>query len=167
MARKVFYSFHFQEDCWRTGQVRNIGTIEGNKPIRDNDWEEVKRKGDNVIKNWIDNQLYGTSCVVVLIGNQTANRKWVKYEIQRAWEMGKGVLGIYIHKLLDQDGKDSVIGLNPFRELWVETKGGRKNLEDFVHVYYPLGNNSKEVYREIEENLAKWVEGAIIMRALY
>ncbi len=35
MARRVFYSFHYVPDCWRTSQVRNIGAIEGNKPASD------------------------------------------------------------------------------------------------------------------------------------
>lgn len=39
--------------------------------------------------------------MVVLIGEDTAKRKWVKYEIKKAWNEGKGVLGIYIHNLKD------------------------------------------------------------------
>lgn len=34
MARKVFFSFHYQPDNWRVSQVRNIGVIEGNQPGR-------------------------------------------------------------------------------------------------------------------------------------
>ena len=30
--------------------VRNIGTIEGNRPATDNDWETVKNGGDAAIK---------------------------------------------------------------------------------------------------------------------
>ena len=30
MARRVFYSFHYQPDNWRAAMVRNIGSIEGN-----------------------------------------------------------------------------------------------------------------------------------------
>ena len=52
--RQVFYSFHFKNDSWRAGQVRNIGVVEGNTPVSSNDWEEVKRKGDDSIKRWID-----------------------------------------------------------------------------------------------------------------
>ena len=44
--RQVFYSFHFKNDSWRAGQVRNIGVVEGNTPVSSNDWEEVKRKGN-------------------------------------------------------------------------------------------------------------------------
>ena len=55
--RQVFYSFHFKNDSWRAGQVRNIGVVEGNMPVSSNDWEEVKRKGDDSIKRWIDTHM--------------------------------------------------------------------------------------------------------------
>lgn len=53
MARKVFYSFHYQKDGWRASKVRNIGIVEGNAPASDNKWEEVKRSGDAAIRRWI------------------------------------------------------------------------------------------------------------------
>ncbi|WP_252718472.1 TIR domain-containing protein, partial [Acinetobacter lwoffii] len=97
MKRQVFYSFHYDNDVMRVQQIRNIGALEGNTPVSANDWETLKRNGDTAIKNWIDNQLKYKNCLIVLIGSQTANRPWVKYEIQRAWELGKAVLGIHIH----------------------------------------------------------------------
>jgi hypothetical protein len=93
MGRRVFYSFHYKPDNWRASQVRNIGVIEGNKPVSDNDWEKVKKGGDKAIQNWIDDQLKGRSCTIVLIGEKTAGRKWIKYEIEKSWNSGKGVLG--------------------------------------------------------------------------
>ena len=59
MARKVFYSFHYQADGWRASKVRNIGVVEGNAPATDNKWEEVKRGGDvassaGSTSNWRD-----------------------------------------------------------------------------------------------------------------
>ena len=53
MARRAFYSFHYAPDAWRASTVRNIGAIEGNRPATDNDWEAVKRGGDDAIKRWI------------------------------------------------------------------------------------------------------------------
>ena len=53
--------------------------------------------------------------MIVLIGSQTANRKWVNYEIGKAWDDKKGLLGIYIHRLLNQDSTVSTQkGKNPF-----------------------------------------------------
>ena len=45
MARRCFYSFHYDVDAWRASQVRNMGVIEGNAPVSDNDWESVKKGG--------------------------------------------------------------------------------------------------------------------------
>ena len=59
MARRVFYSFHFANDFWRTQQVRNMNILEGQALCSPNDWEEVKRKGNASIEKWIDDQLYG------------------------------------------------------------------------------------------------------------
>src|SRR5947209_3168863 len=103
MARKVFFSFHYKPDNWRASQVRNMGLVEGNVPVSDNDWETVTRGGDNAIKKWIDDQLKGRSCAVVLVGANTAGRKWINYEITESWNSGKGLLGIHIHNLRDND----------------------------------------------------------------
>lgn len=73
--RQVFCSFHYKPDCWRASQVRNIGAIEGNKPAPDNDWETITRSGDDAIKNWIKEQMKYRSCTIVLVGENTADRK--------------------------------------------------------------------------------------------
>jgi len=70
--RRVFYSFHYKADAWRAAQVRNMGVVEGNEPVSDNDWEQITRGGDATIERWIDKQMEGRSCVVVLIGSWTA-----------------------------------------------------------------------------------------------
>jgi hypothetical protein len=85
--RQVFYSFHYAKDAWRASQVRNIGVVDGNQPVSDNDWETITSKGESAIKNWIDGQLDMRSCVVVLVGTETSTRKWIEYEIKKAWEM--------------------------------------------------------------------------------
>lgn len=56
MARRVFFSFHFAKDAWRAAQVRNMGVVEGNKPLSDNEWEKVKKGGEQAIKKWINEQ---------------------------------------------------------------------------------------------------------------
>ena len=85
MARRVFYSFHYKPDHWRASQVRNAGVVEGNQPVSDNAWETVTKGGAKAIQAWIDDQLHGRSCTVVLIGSATAGRKWIKYEIEKSW----------------------------------------------------------------------------------
>jgi hypothetical protein len=161
MARKVFYSFHYIPDNWRAAQVRNMGVVEGNQPVSDNDWESVKRGGDSVIKSWIDGQMEGRSCAVVLIGSRTAGRKWINYEIEKAWNDGKGVVGIYVHNLKDRDKKQSIKGLNPFDELKLSNG---KILSAVVQTYDPPSSDSQQVYGYIDRNLEALVEKAVKIR---
>lgn len=165
MARKVFYSFHYLPDGWRASQVRNIGTVEGNKPASDNDWETVKKGGDSAIQKWIDDQLDGRSCTVVLIGSDTAGRKWINYEIEKSWNNKKGLLGIYIHNLKDSAGEKSTKGSNPFEGY---TVGEDKSLlSSIVKTYNPPFTDSKDVYNHISDNLSDWIETAINIRQKY
>ena len=85
MARNAFYSFHYKPDNARASQIRNMGVVDGNKPAADNDWETITRGGDEAIERWIIDQLKGRSCAIVLIGQNTAGRKWINYEISTAW----------------------------------------------------------------------------------
>jgi hypothetical protein len=50
--------------------------------------------GDAAIENWIAHQMKGRSCTVVLVGANTANRKWINHEIVQSWDKGMGVVGI-------------------------------------------------------------------------
>lgn len=162
--RQVFYSFHYKPDNWRVSQIRNIGQIEGNKPASDNKWEEVKKKGDKAIRNWIDENLKYRSCTIVLVGENTAKRKWIDYEIEKSWNDGKGVLGIYIHNLKDSNGKKANKGANPFEHFTF--KDGKK-LSSVVKCYNPPYTSSKDVYNYIKENLEDWIEEAIKIREQY
>jgi len=163
MARRVFYSFHYVPDNWRASQVRNIGAIEGNQPAKDNDWETVTKGGDKAIEKWIADQMNGRSCVVVLIGAATANRKWINHEIVKGWDAGKGVLGIHIHNLKNSEGKTSAKGANPFDNINYGLTG--KKLSTIVRAYEPSGTTSSEVYDHIKNNLEKWIEAAIDIRS--
>jgi hypothetical protein len=119
MARHTFFSFHYERDVWRAGQVRNSWVTQDRVAAGFFDaaaWEEVKKKGDAAIKAWIDKQLNGTSVTVVLIGAETAARDYVKYEITQSWAKGNGLLGVYIHNLKDSSQKTDFKGSNPFSQ---------------------------------------------------
>ncbi len=165
MTRRVFYSFHYKPDSWRAATVRNIGTIEGNSPASDNDWETVKRGGDTAIKRWIAGQMNYRSCTVVLVGSNTANRKWINYEIVKSWNDGMGVVGIYIHGLEDMNGKTSNKGHNPFS--FITHNDSNRHLSSIVKCYDPAGRNSRERYAWISRHLANAIEEAIRIRNHY
>lgn len=116
MARRVFFSFHYQRDIWRVNQIRNIGEIVGTAAAGFHDaslWEEAKKKGDAVIKAMIDDALNQTSVTVVCIGAATAGRKYIDYEIARSIARGNGLVGIQINELKDQFGRTDPVGATP------------------------------------------------------
>ena len=106
MARNVFFSFKYL-DVSRAMVVRNSWVTQGKEAsgfIDSADFEKVKRKGDQAIKNWIDSQLKGTSVTVVLVGEKTCSSRWVKYEIEQSIERGNGLIGVDISKIKDLKG---------------------------------------------------------------
>jgi hypothetical protein len=93
-------------------------------------------------------------------GSETAGRKWVKYEIKKGWDDDKGVVGIYIHKLKNLDGKQATKGASPFDDFTI----GGKSMASIVKAHNPAGATSKEAYATVKDNIADWVEEAIEIR---
>ena len=157
--RQVFFSFHYTNDNWRAGQIRNMGKVDRSSTFSDNDWEEVKEKTDNKIKEWIDKQLNLRSCLVVLIGQKTANRKWINYEIKRAYELNKGIVGIYIHKLENSSGIQDKKGNNPFD--YIPLNKNDEKLSKYVKCFDSTYSSSKCVYNDIKNNIENLIEDCI------
>jgi hypothetical protein len=59
------------------------------------------------IQRMILKHLKDTTVTVVLIGSETANRPWVKYEVEESLARKNGLLGIYIHHLKNQNQSTS------------------------------------------------------------
>ena len=165
MARRVFFSFHYQDDIWRVSQIRNSRVTkdwEANTFMDAASWESVRRKGDAAVKSWIDRQLDGTGVTVVLIGSQTADRRYVQYEIEQSHKRGNGLLGIYIHRMKNQHGETSSRGRNPLGNITVEVEDTflgislgkeRKRLSDIYPTYDWVGDDGYQ-------NIGQWIEDA-------
>jgi len=163
--RQVFFSFEYNKDNWRAGQVRNMGKVDNSSTFSDNDWEEVKFKSDTKIKEWIDSQMAKRSCLVVLIGTTTSGRKWINYEIQKAYELRKGIVGIYIHGLKDIDGNQTTKGSNPFYQIYIGEEN--KRLSNYVTCFDSSYKSSTYVYDDIKENIEQLIEDAIKAAGTY
>lgn len=162
--RQVFFSFHYSRDVWRASQIRNLRKVDGSSTFSDNDWEEVRYKTDSKIKEWIDSQMAMRSCVVVLVGAETSTRKWVKYEIEKAMQLRKGIVGIRINNLKDSSGCQDREGNNPFYSIF--TSSGQR-LSNYVTLFEPTYRSSQYVYEEINDNLERLIEEAIDNRFRY
>jgi len=156
----AFYSYHYALDAARASTVRRAIALEADEPLTPNQWEELGWGGDTPVTKWVADRLRGKDCLIVLIGQNTAARKWVNYEIKLAWESGRGVLGINIDKILDNRGKPGKPGRNPFDAF---AYGGVR-LSEVVKVYEPLGENPQENLQYIANNAHTWAANAVAAR---
>ncbi len=165
MARRVFFSFHHQRDSWRVGQVRNSWLLQKgttNTFLDAAAWESVRRKGEAVVRAWIDRELVGTGVTVVLIGTETASRPYVRYEIEQSYKLGKGLLGIYVNRVRDRSGRISRKGRNPLHGFsgmgdhpWLGLFGvkSKQKLSDIFQTFDWVRDNGRE-------NMPEWIEEA-------
>lgn len=142
MARRVFFSFHYQRDIWRVNQIRNIPNVTGCAAAGFQDasiWEEAKKKGDATIKALINKGLENTSVTLVCVGSKTAGRTYINYEIDQSIARGNGIVAVRIHHLKDKDGNTDPEGAIPSKI----AAGGYKAYKYVDH-----------------ESLGKWIEEA-------
>jgi len=102
MARRVFFSFEYENDVQRAMVVRKSAITQGKEASGFIDaaaFETLKKQGDSAIKTWISDQLQRTTVTVVLVGLYTCSSRWVKYEIEQSEKRGNGLLGIDISKI--------------------------------------------------------------------
>jgi len=159
MARRTFFSFHYRPDCWRAAQIRN-SWVTKDKDNRQSagffdsaEWEEVKRKQDSEIEKWIDRQLDGTSVTAVLVGSNTAHRKWIDYEIRSSYNRGNGLLAIYVHNQKNSQGQISSQGINPFSYWSITQNGSKRYFTEMFQSYDWVANDGYN-------NIADWIESA-------
>src|SRR6266705_4824930 len=160
MARKIFFSFHYERDAWRAGQVRNsnvVATEDQYGFVDAADWESIKKKGDAAMQAWIDDQLQNTSVTVVLIGAETADRDWVQHEILKSWNRGNGIVGIRIHNIKDQDKHTDTASQNPYDEFKLPD---RKLLSSVCKTYDWVTDDGRK-------NMGTWADEAADIRAEY
>jgi hypothetical protein len=154
MARKVYFSFHYERDVVRVSRVRNSNVVSSNyQPsafLDHADWESIQKGGDVEIKKWIDNQLNGSTVTCVLIGRFTDTRKWVHYEIQQSILRKNALLSVFIHNMQDFNGNTDGPGFNPMRNY----KIGNSDLELIAPAYdWDLNDGYK--------NFGLWIDEAV------
>lgn len=147
MAKKVFFSFHYQDVIdFRVNVVRNHWLT---KPDRlsagffdSSIWEDAKKTSNLALKRLINNGLTNTSNTCVLVGTDTYNRRWVSYEIMKSFEKGNHIFCVHINSIKGKDGKTKVKGSNPlyFLGYSFSSDGKKLNLHDYVNnqwITYP------------------------------
>lgn len=128
LARRVFFSFHFQRDIFRVNTVRNSDVtkkgIEQSGYWDHSLWEETKKKGDAALQKLINDGLTNTSVTVALAGTETSQRKWVRYELVKSFERGNGLMTVYINQVKDISAKLDTRGVDPLAHLYFTIASG-------------------------------------------
>jgi hypothetical protein len=133
MAKRVFFSFHYQDIAdFRGNVVRNHWRL---KPDRESAgyfdasvWEKVKKESDVAVKKLINGAIVNTTNTCVLIGTDTYLRRWVRYEIIKSLASGNHIFGVHINKIKGRDGLTKPYGNNPFDYLGYQYSGDGKKL---------------------------------------
>lgn len=132
MAKRVFFSFHYQDVIdFRANVVRKHWITKPNRSAAGffdaSLWEQAKRTSDLALKRLINSGLHGTSSTCVLIGTSTYLRPWVRYELMRSFKKGNLICGVHINSIRGRDGKTKKLGKNPLEYLGVQfSDSGKK-----------------------------------------
>lgn len=124
MAKRVFFSFHYQDVIdFRANVVRNHWMT---KPDRETAgffdasiWESARKQGDIALKRLINGGLNNTSNTCILIGSHTYARPWVRYEILKSFKKGNHIFGVHINSIKGKDSNIKSAGSNPLLHVGV------------------------------------------------
>jgi len=161
MAKSVFYSFHYEQDVHRVQLIRNINALAGQPLLNPQEWEQVRRRGNQAIKDWIHDEMAYKKAAIVLIGRYTATRPWVIYEIEKAWADKRPMLGIRIHGLSSLGSVD-IAGSDPF---------AKSDGVGSIPIFDPTARDwsgkidSKATYKRLCDNLENWSSQGVSKRS--
>jgi len=119
--RRAFFSFHYK-DVIRVNNVRKcFGSEDRSSGFFDASlWERKKLENDDAVKNLIRDGVHNTSAVCVLVGTETFQRRWVKYEIARSVIDERGLLAVHINGLNHHERRaPDPRGFNPLQHMGV------------------------------------------------
>lgn len=127
--RRTFFSFHYTPDVSRAYVVRNSWVVRPNDQspsgfFDSSVFEASKKESPDSLKRFLRGGLENTSVTCVLAGNQTFNRRWVRYEIARSLIKGNGLLTVFIHGLKNLSGQVAAKGIDPLTRMGVYKSNG-------------------------------------------
>ncbi len=151
MAKRVFFSFDYEDvKTFRVNVVRNHYLTKDRDDAGFFDasiWEDAKKHGDISVKRLINSGLENTSVTCVLIGSETWQRRWVRYEILKSYDRGNSLFGVHINKLPDKNQETFKNGLNPFDYLGFIVSNDGKTV-----TYYEHDGKEWEIYQDLKPN---------------
>jgi hypothetical protein len=114
-------------------------------------WEDAERHGAASLKRLINSALENTSVTCALIGTETWERRWVRYEILKSYDRGNSLFGIHINSVRDKNEKTFLQGKNPFDFLGFVVSEDGKTL-----TYYEYDGAKWAVYQDLAPKAANF-----------
>ena len=160
MAKRVFFSFHYQDVVdFRANVVRQHWLT---KPDREaagffdaSIWGTAQRTGSIAVKRLINSGLEGTTVTCVLIGSQTYARPWVRYEILKSFKRGNRLIAVHINSIHGKDQATKPRGANPLTHLGVTFAGSGETATLLEYV-----RGSWKEYAEIDGSASYRIDAA-------
>ena len=118
MKNKIYFSFHYCSDIDRVNQVKAVWLSQKDCEATGR-WDDEKfmtifnAKGKPGVYPYIDALRKGTSLTVVLIGDQTADSDFTKYELEKSIQEKIPIFAIHLRGLTNKKGVPSPKGRNP------------------------------------------------------
>lgn len=100
----VFISHHGKDDE-HIGKLKDL-LEKRNYQLRNSSVDSTKpneAKNEEYIKKMLRDRIEWAGTVVCLIGDKTATREWVEWEIEEAAKQGKRIVGVFVHGSSDAD----------------------------------------------------------------
>lgn len=107
--KNVFISHHGKDDKYvqqLKAKLKEKGYTLKNSSVDSTKPNQLKNK--ELIRRLLRLRIHWAGTFICLVGNKTYTRKWVDWEIKKAHEKGKPIIGIYKHGC----GKDTPIPSN-------------------------------------------------------
>ena len=155
-VRKILLCYQ-PKDSFRATKIKKMKNFEQSVVFAEEDWPTVANHSETEIQEWVDQQVEDSDCLVVLIGEETAKKQWMNYSIKRAYELNKGIVGIFVHRLLDEEGDPSERGDDPFH--YLDLNGIK--FSRFIQRFESKHVTERYVYHDIRRNLPQLIERAL------
>lgn len=117
---KVFFAFDRDGDRERAAMLRPLwdGADRTSSGFCDDwSWTAVLSRGPTGVEDWVREEMDGAEVVLVLIGAETAYRAPVRLAIERAVAAGLGVVGLRVHRMVEEGAALPFPGPDPLFEL--------------------------------------------------
>jgi hypothetical protein len=96
----IFISHYGKDDHHVQGlkdRLNSNGYNVRNFSIDSTKHKDGRKPSDEVVKRLLNIRIKQSSTIICLIGPDTHTRKWVNYEIRKAFAEGKRIVGVYTH----------------------------------------------------------------------